>query len=66
MVAADNDTITGPESFTENPDAKVCSVTGSTPAENIREYLARTRTQLVLFDEYSQCADALATARSTR
>jgi glutamate transport system substrate-binding protein len=58
MVAADNDTITGPESFTENPDTTVCSVTGSTPSENIREYLA-SDDQLVLFDEYSQCADAL-------
>jgi glutamate transport system substrate-binding protein len=58
MVAADNDTITGPESFKENPDAKVCSVTGSTPSENIREYLA-SPDQLVLFEEYSQCADAL-------
>ncbi|TQN41941.1 amino acid ABC transporter substrate-binding protein (PAAT family) [Blastococcus colisei] len=58
MVAADNDTITGPESFMENPDATVCTVTGSTPSENIREYLA-SPDQLVLFDEYSQCADAL-------
>jgi glutamate transport system substrate-binding protein len=58
MVAADDDTITGPESFKENPDAKVCSVTGSTPSENIREYLAGDD-QLVLFEEYSQCADAL-------
>ena len=58
MVAADNDTITGPESLKENPDAKVCSVTGSTPSENIREYLA-SDDQLVLFEEYSQCADSL-------
>ena len=58
MVAADDDTITGPESFMENPDATVCSVTGSTPSEQIREYLA-SDDQLVLFDEYSQCADAL-------
>jgi glutamate transport system substrate-binding protein len=58
MVAADDDTITGPESFTDNPDAKVCSVTGSTPSENIREYLANDD-QLVLFEEYSDCADAL-------
>ena len=36
----------------------VCSVTGSTPSENIREYLV-SDDQLVLFDEYSQCADAL-------
>jgi len=58
MVAADDDTIAGPESFAQNPDAKVCSVTGSTPSENIREYLAGDD-QLVLFEEYSQCADAL-------
>jgi glutamate transport system substrate-binding protein len=58
MVAADDDTIKGPESLAENPDAKVCSVTGSTPSENIREYLAN-KDQLVLFEEYSQCADAL-------
>ena len=58
MVASDNTTITGPESLRENPDATVCSVTGSTPSENIREYLA-SDDQLVLFEEYSQCADAL-------
>jgi len=58
MVAEDNDDITGPESLKENPDAKVCSVTGSTPAENIQEYLASPG-QLTLFDEYSQCADSL-------
>src|SRR5687767_2713563 len=58
MVASDNDTITGPESLRDNPDATVCSVTGSTPSENIRQYLA-SDDQLVLFDEYSQCADAL-------
>jgi len=59
MVAADNDEITGPEAFTENPELKVCSVTGSTPSENIREYLADEQGQLTLFEEYSQCADAL-------
>lgn len=58
MVAADNDDITGPESLADNPDAKVCSVTGSTPSEQIKEYLA-SPDQLVLFDEYSQCADSL-------
>ncbi|RBY76164.1 ABC transporter substrate-binding protein [Blastococcus sp. TF02-09] len=58
MVAEDNDDITGPESLRENPDAKVCSVTGSTPAEQIAEYLA-SPDQLTLFDEYSQCADSL-------
>lgn len=58
MVLADNDEITGPEAFTENPDLTVCSVTGSTPSENIREYLANEE-QLVLFEDYSQCADSL-------
>jgi glutamate transport system substrate-binding protein len=59
MVAADNEEITGPEAFTENPELKVCSVTGSTPSENIREYLANEQDQLVLFDEYSQCEESL-------
>lgn len=58
MVAADNDTIVDPEDIKENPDAKVCSVTGSTPAVNIEEYLA-SPDQLVLFDVYDKCADAL-------
>jgi glutamate transport system substrate-binding protein len=58
MVASDNDDITGPDSLKDNPDSKVCSVTGSTPAENITQYLA-SPDQLVLFDEYSQCADSL-------
>ncbi|MBE7325311.1 glutamate ABC transporter substrate-binding protein [Nocardioides sp. Y6] len=58
MVAEDNDTIEGPEDLKDNPEAKVCSVTGSTPAENIREYLANPK-QLVLFDVYDKCADAL-------
>jgi glutamate transport system substrate-binding protein len=58
MVAADNDTITGPDDLAANPDSKVCSVTGSTPSENIKEYLANDQ-QLVLFDIYDKCADAL-------
>jgi glutamate transport system substrate-binding protein len=62
MVAADNETITGPESLAQNPDAEVCSVTGSTPSENIREYLAG-EDQLVLFDVYDRCADALRTGQ---
>ncbi len=62
MVAADNDTITGPESLSENPDTTVCSVTGSTPSEQIREYLA-DESQLVLFDVYDKCADALRTGQ---
>jgi glutamate transport system substrate-binding protein len=58
MVAKDNSTITGPESLKANPDQKICSVTGSTPAENIRQYLADP-SQLVEFAGYSDCADQL-------
>jgi glutamate transport system substrate-binding protein len=60
MVRADDTAITGPDSLKANADAKVCSVTGSTPAENIKEYLA-SPDQLVLFDVYEKCADALRT-----
>lgn len=62
MVAADDTAITGPESFTADPALKVCSVTGSTPAETIKSYLA-SDDQLVLFDVYSKCADALGTGQ---
>lgn len=62
MVKADNDTITGPDDLADNPDAKVCSVTGSTPSEQIKEYLA-DEGQLVLFDVYDKCADALRTGQ---
>jgi len=60
MVRADNTAITGPDVLKANPNAKVCSVTGSTPAENIKDYLAGP-SQLVLFDVYDKCADALRT-----
>ena len=40
------------------PRKKVCSVSGSTPAKNITKYVGR-RGQLVLFDVYSKCVDAL-------
>ncbi len=58
MVRSDNSAITGPESLKSNPDAKVCSAAGSTPADNIGTYLASPG-QLVTFDLYSKCADAL-------
>jgi glutamate transport system substrate-binding protein len=58
MVASDNDAISGPEDIKDNPDMKVCSVSGSTPGENIKQYLA-SNNQLVLFDVYDKCADAL-------
>ena len=60
MVASDNAKIMGPEDLKANPDVKVCSVTGSTPAEQIKEYLA-SDSQLVLFDVYDKCRFALRT-----
>jgi glutamate transport system substrate-binding protein len=58
MVKSDNTAITGPDSFKANPTAKVCSVTGSTPAENIKQYLAAP-TQLVTLPKYEDCEAAL-------
>ncbi len=62
MVKTDNSTINGPDDLKANPDAKVCSVTGSTPSEQIKPYLANPK-QLVLFDIYDKCADALRTGQ---
>jgi glutamate transport system substrate-binding protein len=62
MVKSDDSKITGPDTLKANPDAKVCSVAGSTPAENILQYLASPN-QLVTFDVYSKCADALRTGQ---
>ncbi|GEL18994.1 glutamate ABC transporter substrate-binding protein [Pseudonocardia asaccharolytica] len=60
MVKSDNTTITGPESL-KAANAKVCSVTGSTPSVTIQEYVDQAN--LVLFDVYSKCADALRTGQ---
>jgi glutamate transport system substrate-binding protein len=60
MVKSDNTQITGPESLRPT-GAKVCSVTGSTPAEKIKQYVDESN--LVLFDVYSKCADALRTGQ---
>ncbi len=57
MVESDNDSVGGPEDLAD-PDIRVCSVTGSTPSEQIKEYLADD-SQLVLFDTYEKCADSL-------
>lgn len=62
MVKSEDNTITGPDSLKSAPTAKVCSVAGSTPAENIKKYLA-SPAQLVTFDIYSKCADALRTGQ---
>jgi glutamate transport system substrate-binding protein len=58
MVKADDTTITGPDSFKDGTK-KVCSVTGSTPAEEIKKYVKDVGSQLVLFDTYDKCRDAL-------
>lgn len=60
MVAADNSTITGPDTL-RAANAKVCSVTGSTPSEKIKQYVDPAN--IVLFDVYSKCADALRTGQ---
>src|SRR5947209_7811968 len=60
MVSSDNNTITGPDSLRPTK-ARVCSVQGSTPAENIRKYIDPE--QLTVFDVYSKCADALRTGQ---
>jgi glutamate transport system substrate-binding protein len=58
LVKADEATITSPDAFKAG-DKKVCSVTGSTPAENIKTYVKDVATQLVLFDTYDKCISAL-------
>jgi len=59
MVKKDNTTVTGPDAL--KGQGKVCSVTGSTPSETIKKYIEPS--QLVLFDVYSKCADALRTGQ---
>jgi glutamate transport system substrate-binding protein len=60
MTRKGDNSITGPESLRDGVK-KVCSATGSTPAKNIERYLKTKATQLVLFDGYDKCADALKT-----
>ncbi|MEH0936756.1 glutamate ABC transporter substrate-binding protein [Micromonospora psammae] len=58
LVKKSETAITGPDSFKDGTK-KVCSVTGSTPAETIKQYVKDVATQLVLFDTYDKCRDAL-------
>jgi glutamate transport system substrate-binding protein len=60
MVKKEDSAITGPESL-RAAGGKVCSVAGSTPAENIKKYIDAEN--LVTFDVYSKCADALRTGQ---
>jgi glutamate transport system substrate-binding protein len=58
LVRKDDSSITGPDSFKDGTK-KVCSVSNSTPANNIKKYLKDEATQLVLFDVYSKCITPL-------
>ena len=48
--------ITGPETL---KGKKTCSVSGSTPAATMQEKYKLTTSELVLFDAYTKCRDAL-------
>jgi len=56
LVKSDNTDITGPDKLTGK---KLCSVTGSTPAENIKKKYPQV--QLQNYDTYSKCVQALST-----
>lgn len=53
-MTADNDTITGKESLTA--DMTVCSATGSTSIQRIKD---ETPAKTAEFDKYSECVEAL-------
>ena len=56
LVRSDNTDITGPESLSGGK--KLCSVTGSTPAQRVKDNYAQD-VQLQEFDTYSACVEAL-------
>jgi glutamate transport system substrate-binding protein len=56
LVQSSNTKITGPDSLTGN--MKLCSVKGSTPAQNIKDKYAKD-VQLQEYGTYSDCVDAL-------
>lgn len=55
LVKADNSDITGPDSLQNNK--KLCSVSGSTPAQRIKDKYPGV--QLQQYDTYSACIEAL-------
>ncbi|HEV7956154.1 MAG: transporter substrate-binding protein [Microbacteriaceae bacterium] len=58
LVPADNPNgIEGPEYFQENPDAVVCTVSGSTSEKNIQEYT----TNIIAAAGYSDCLEPVRT-----
>ncbi|WP_280267244.1 glutamate ABC transporter substrate-binding protein [Nocardia wallacei] len=56
LVRSDNTSVTGPESLTGGK--KLCSVKGSTPAQNIQKKYAND-VQLQEYDTYALCVEAL-------
>jgi len=62
MIRKDDTSITGPDSFKDGTK-KVCSGTGTIPADNIKSYLKDVARQLVLYDLYADCAKALLARR---
>ncbi|SNS26117.1 glutamate ABC transporter substrate-binding protein [Rhodococcoides kyotonense] len=56
LVGENNTDITGPESLTGGK--KLCSVTGSTPAQKVKDTYAQD-VQLQEYDTYSACVEAL-------
>ncbi|WP_282786558.1 glutamate ABC transporter substrate-binding protein, partial [Nocardia sp. CC201C] len=56
LVRSDNTDITGAESLSGNK--KLCSVKGSTPAQNVKDKYAKD-VQLQEYDTYSLCVEAL-------
>jgi glutamate transport system substrate-binding protein len=55
LVKADNTDITGPDTLNGK---KLCSVTGSTSAQKVKDKFAKT-VQLQEYDTYSKCVEAL-------
>lgn len=60
MVRSDDTSITSADSFKDGTK-KVCSVTGSTSAKKIEDYVKDKAAQVVLFGGYAQCVEALKT-----
>jgi glutamate transport system substrate-binding protein len=56
LVRADDPSITGPQTL---QNKKVCSVTGSTPIQRVRQQNLTQPQNVVEFQNYSQCVDQL-------
>jgi glutamate transport system substrate-binding protein len=58
LVRKDDNSITGKDTL---KGKKVCSVTGSTPIQRVRDQQLTEASNIVEFQKYSQCVDKLAT-----